>query len=142
MTEAPPPAAVDAAIRLSQQSPCMSQRGAAVFVPGRIISAACNDKPRGFVCTGTASCKATCRIEAVHAEQRALLLAGPAARYAEMVHVKTVRGALVPSGLPSCWQCSKLILDSGILTMWLYHPWGWTPYHPADFHRQSLDNHA
>jgi hypothetical protein len=78
----------------------------------------------------------------VHAEQAALLRVGRRARDSEMLHVKTVDAALVPSGPPSCVECSKLILAAGIAGMWLFHADGWRRYDASDFHGVSLGTAA
>lgn len=134
----PPAHIVSFAVEISGWSPCRSKRGSVIFSGDDIVAHGHNHKPQGFECDGSEACKATCRIEAVHAEQRALLAAGVNARGAEMLHVKSVDGQLVASGGPSCVQCSKLALVSGITAMWLFHEDGWRRYETADWHRQSL----
>lgn len=57
-----------------------------------------------------------------------------------MLHVKVVEGIGVPSGLPSCWQCSREILVSGLSWFWLFHDDGLKKYSPVDFHEQTLRN--
>lgn len=139
----PPLAIVETAVEQAKYSTCRSQRGAVVFRQTAIdkvsiIARARNRKPDGFECDGTATCKATCRVEAVHAEQAALLRAGLMAQGSDLLHVKVVDGALVPSGPPSCVQCSKLALSAGIAYVWLFHADGWRRYTSDDFHRLSL----
>jgi ribosome modulation factor len=57
----------------------------------------------------------------------------------DMLHVKTVGGELVPSGDPSCWQCSRAILaDKRIDGVWLFHADGWRRYNPIEFHEATL----
>ena len=56
----------------------------------------------------------------------------------EALHVKAVNGALVPSGGPSCVQCSKMLLVCGVAGIWLYHADGWQRYKASDFHARSL----
>lgn len=131
---------LDAAMYRAARSPCRSQRGAVVFryVPFSVISLGHNQKPAGFGCDRSDACKATCRVEAIHAEQQALLNAGPAAYGADLLHVKIVAGQLVPSGGPSCVQCSKLALAAGIVGVWLFHDAGWRRYDANEFHRLSL----
>ena len=129
---------VDLAIQVSTWSPCRSKRGCVIFSGDDVVTHGHNYKPQGFECDGSATCKATCRLEAIHAEQHALLYAGIQARGAEMLHVKSVDGKLVPSGGPSCPQCSKLALAAGIRAMWLYHTDGWRRYETAEWHRLSL----
>lgn len=137
----PPTHIVDLAIEVSGWSPCRSKRGVVIFRRGDVISHGHNFKPIGFECDGSEACKATCRIEAVHAEQNALIAAGgrPKTDGADLLHVKTVDGKLFASGGPSCVQCSKLVLACGIAGVWLYHDAGWKRYDSADFHRKSLE---
>lgn len=133
----PPRHIVDLAIEVSTWSPCRSKRGVVIFSGDDVLSHGHNSKPSGFECDGSEACKATCRREAVHAEQRALLnLRSPAT--CEMLHVKTVDGALVPSGGPSCVECSKLLVAARVTAAWLYHEHGWQRYVMAEFHRLSL----
>jgi deoxycytidylate deaminase len=129
---------VDLAIEASGWSPCRSKRGVVIFRDGNVVSHGHNFKPEGFACDGSEVCKATCRAEAVHAEQDALMAADWGARGAELLHVKSVDGALVASGGPSCVQCSKLILACGVAGIWLYHADGWQRYDATEFHRLSL----
>jgi deoxycytidylate deaminase len=130
---------IDLAVEVSGWSPCRSKRGVAIFRGENVVTHGYNYKPRGFDCDGTEACKATCRNEAIHAEQQALLSAGRKADGADMLHVKTVNGQLVASGGPSCVQCSKLALACGIAGVWLYHAEGWRRYDMQTFHRLSLD---
>lgn len=137
--ETPPRYAVKAAIEASWKSPCQSKRGVAVFNRVDVIEVGHNHKAGGFSCDGSAACKAFCRIDAIHAEQHALLSRNGRFNGADMLHVKTVDGALVPSGGPSCVQCSKLMLAGGVAGMWLYHADGWRRYDIIEFHRLSLE---
>lgn len=59
---------------------------------------------------------------------------------ASMLHVKVIDGKAVPSGEPSCWQCSRLILASGIKTMWLLHEDGLKAYTAKEFHMKTLEH--
>jgi len=136
----PPAHIVDLAVQISTWSPCRSKRGVVVFIGDDVVSHGHNKKPAGFDCDGSEECKATCRAEAVHAEQMALLTAGYSRAWcADLLHVKTVDGRLVPSGGPSCVQCSKLAAYCGVAGVWLYHDAGWRRYPIADFHRLSLE---
>ena len=129
------------AIAAANQSPCRSKRGAVVFAD-RIISVGFNSPPPRFSCDGSEQCKATCRKTAVHAEQRAILNAPRSElRGCSILHVKTVDGLLVPSGPPSCLECSKLILEAGIEYVWLFHEDGWRRYGAEEFHRLTLEHH-
>lgn len=135
----PPVYAIEAAVAFAVTSPCRSKRGVVIWGT-HFVSGAHNSPPAGFACTGDVFCKATCATTAVHAEQRALLLAGQRSRGLSMLHVKTVDGELVASDKPRCVACSKLILDAGITTMWLYLAGGWRSYTAAEFHALSLAN--
>jgi deoxycytidylate deaminase len=134
----PPNYAIDLAVEVSGWSPCRSKRGVVLFGITGVVAHGYNYKPRGFDCDGSDTCKATCRVEAVHAEQQALLSAGYHANGCDMVHVKTVNSALVASGGPSCVACSKLALVAGVVGVWLYHADGWHRYTAHDFHYESL----
>ena len=135
----PPQHIIDFAILQSTFSPCQSKRGVVIFdAAGHPIAWGYNFKPRGFDCDGTDACKATCRVEAIHAEQMALVNAGRRSNRAELIHVKSVDGQLVSSGPPSCVECSKLMLAAGIAVVWLYHGSEWCRYETADFHQRSL----
>ncbi len=138
---APPPAAVAKALDASLHSPCLSKRGVSVWDPAtlKVVATGYNWKLPGDACTGDARCKGTCSKSAVHAEQSALLMLGRNAGNMDMLHVKTVDGALVASGPPSCVECSKLIAAACIAGMWLYHQGGWRRYTAAEFHRLSLE---
>jgi deoxycytidylate deaminase len=146
MRQRPPAEVIHLAITQATLSPCRSKRGAVIFRDTRIIAHGYNYKPRGFDCDGTEACKATCRVEAVHAEQSALMLAlatTMTVRGADLVHVKAVADQLVPSGPPSCVQCSKLLLVAGISGVWLFHDHGtdapgWEWYDAHRFHALSL----
>ena len=144
----PPEYVIQAAIAASLNSPCQSKRGVCIFDhigPEShntfiVITTGWNDKPRGFECDGSNTCKANCGAEAVHAEQMALLDAPHIPKRAEMLHVKTVNGVLVPSGGPSCLQCSKLLVGR-VAAMWLYHQDGWIRYPAEQFHSLTLKAH-
>ena len=136
--ETPPAHIIDLAVQVSGWSPCRSKRGVVIYAGENVVTHGYNYKPRGFDCDQTAACKATCRREAIHAEQQALLSAGRKAEGADLLHVKTVNGQLVVSGGPSCVECSKLARAAGIAGVWLYHADGWQRYPIAEFHRQSL----
>lgn len=90
-----------------------------------------NTPPSNIRCDKSEACIASCGKRCIHAEQRAiraaLLRRGgiqtpgfPLLFGAELVHVKIDEsGAVVPGGGPSCWQCSREILDVGIAYVWL-----------------------
>jgi deoxycytidylate deaminase len=134
----PPAHIVELAVQVAGWSPCRSKRGVVIFRGDDVVTHGYNYKPSGFDCDGSEACKSTCRKEAIHAEQQALLSAGTKASGADMLHVKAVDGALVPSGGPSCVECSKLAKAAGIAGFWLYHDQGWRRYDISEFHALSL----
>ena len=90
-------------------------------------------------CDGSEACRASCSKRCIHAESAAIrgMVFGvaqvvhgkkitPAQQRAligefELVHVKVgADGDLVAGGAPSCWQCSREILDVGLGAVWLY----------------------
>lgn len=133
---------IQAAISASLKSPCRSKRGVVIFRHHRVESTGFNYKPLPFECDSSERCKETCGEEAVHAEEAALLNGMGVELYgADLLHVKTVNGKLVPSGGPSCVKCSRLILHCMLKHVWLYHEDGWRSYEAVEFHRLSLEAH-
>jgi len=151
--------AVQAAVAAARTSPCAkSRRGVAIidreWEGGRVVASASNGPPSPLVCTRDAACRAACPRVAVHAEQRALLWAldraraRPRAPVLEVVHAKVDEaGALVPSGGPSCVECSKLMLAAGVQRVYLYQERAdgpaqaspaWRGYEALEFHELTL----
>lgn len=131
----PPDAAIAEAVAAARLSPCAkSKRGVSFFSrrTGVTFRGDFNGPPEGFSCSGSDTCKAHCRKVAVHAEERAIMgILGEMAHLGEwpdLVHVKVVNGELVPSGPPSCLQCSRLVAEVGV-GVWLYEG---TPRHERD----------
>jgi deoxycytidylate deaminase len=130
---APPDWAIKIALSEARRSPCAkSKRGAVLFLDDRetgslLLGIGFNGPALGS-CDGSESCRTSCSKRCVHAEARAVRWAG---RAGELVHVKIdERGELAPGGGPSCWQCSREILDAGCKGVWLYEktPDGWCPH--------------
>lgn len=144
----PPPFAVSAAIAAARQSPCAkSRRGVAVYRKDAVVgvgfngqpSGACDEAkfvrtfPSGIVTSGRGilmraeakRCREECGKRCVHAEVRAIRAAVANIGHTELefeyeaVHVK-VDHDLVPGGGPSCWQCSREVLDVGLAGFWLF----------------------
>ena len=140
------------AAQAGSQSPCSkSKRGVVVWVGNHVLATASNTPPVGFSCDGSEGCRASCGKVAVHAEQAAILQCHEnnfLIRGAEMLHTKvslvgdTFVGVF--GGPPSCPDCSKLILDSGITGMWLIEEREGraTPvrYTAHEFHEVTLRN--
>lgn len=143
------------ALAEAAKSPCRSRRGAVLFWSGDdrtcfdeplVLGSGFNGPPRGVYCDGSADCKAVCSRTAIHAEQAALLarargreLRMPGA-IIEMLHVKRGFSTSIPcfSPVPSCLECSKLMLAAGVDFMWLYAATGWTRWPMAAFHAATL----
>lgn len=156
----PPDNVVEAARRAALGSTCLkSRRGVALFkrVSERVTmgatSTGTNGPPEPFRCTGTVECRRDCAKLCLHAEQRAIMQSGLA--YFgdfELVHVKISDGKVVPGGGPSCWQCSRIVVEVGLRGVWLYElPIGdltghdlvdvvgnWRFYTAEEFHRATL----
>ena len=123
-----------------------SQRGAVIFhrelLPNNelaLVSTGGNGPPEPFRCGGVDECDTDCNRVAVHAEERAIIRAERTMLHgAELVHVEVVDGDLVASGTPSCWQCSRMVLEAGMRGVWLFHADGWRFYEAETFHRLTL----
>lgn len=138
------------AVTAARYSTCQkSQRGVVIWRrcagPAGILSHGWNHPAVGR-CDGSAACRRDCSKTCVHAEMYALTDAaqlGKGIRGAEMLHVKVVDGEPVPSGPPSCWQCSRHIAFSGLVAMWLLEEVDGEPrlvrYNPVEFHRLTLE---
>ena len=143
-------------------SPCAkSKRGVVAWQLDTLAYLECayNRPPRGYACSRDPACKATCGQTAIHAEQALLASLGMLGMtirtgdigMVDLLHVKIgPNGRVIPGGGPSCVQCSKAILDGGLVAgMWLYEAGAvitgittgsWRRY-PADaFHRATLAN--
>lgn len=126
--------AVDLAAQMARRSPCAkSKRGVVVYDPTKPLSFGVpgygfNGPPEPIGCDGSERCRATCGKRCVHAEVRALRKAivqvqrlNYETRELHLVHVKIgADGELVAGGGPSCWQCSREIVDVGIDVVWLF----------------------
>ena len=144
--------ALKSAIEHAIKSPCeKSKRGVAIFLRessfsfgAGIYATGYNSPPEPMACDGSEECRSSCGKLCVHAEASALInLRGDRSGHSrlvglEMIHVKVVDGVAVPSGPPSCWQCSRLILSAGIMEMWLLHEDGLKSYTSQEFHAITL----
>lgn len=124
---------IDHALDVAAQSPCRSKRGVVLYDPstGAFRGAGHNGPPQPLTCPGreicVGTCAGTCGQRSVHAEVRALRAAAeyrrnhPAGPY-DLVHVELdADGGVVACLGPSCWQCSREILDVGFVGgVWLY----------------------
>jgi hypothetical protein len=127
---APPAPAIERAVEAARMSPCAkSKRGVAMVRRGAvddyILNAHFNSPPPPMACAGTEACKKDCSKICMHAEQRSMLVRPQLYPHAlpadlDLVHVKVGSSELVAGGPPSCWQCSRMILDQGYAGIWLY----------------------
>lgn len=147
--------ALDQAIRAAQESPCAkSQRGVVLWRratgerPGLYLGAGFDHPPAPFTCDRSVACRGSCSKLCIHAAED-LLLKIPTTRRrwdlwslqeCEMLHIKVENGHATPSGQPTCWQCSRLILGAKLKAMWLLHREGLRSYTPEEFHRTALKN--
>jgi hypothetical protein len=158
MTTTPPDHMIRTALENAAFSPCRSKRGVAIYDPttGAFRGAGHNRPPAPFGCPGREICAGTCGQRSVHAEVRALREAAVYRRHhpavpLDLVHVELAAdGSVVACGGPSCWQCSREILDVGFVgRVWLYEEqfggaaWpglvvGWRRYTAEEFHRETL----
>lgn len=110
------------AASVAMKSPCKSRRGVVILSSaGGLVSDGFNHQPPPFQCDGSDRCKLNCARTAIHAEQSAILKARQDLNGCWMLHVKAVNGVPCASKAPSCLECSKLIVESGISWMHLLH---------------------
>lgn len=137
-------AITEAACRPARLSCAKSNRGVVIFDSAPIgcnayvLAVAGNGPPPPFRCAGDDACQAACNRVAIHAEERAIMRTRCDPRGAELVHVKAVDGELVASGPPSCWQCSRMIVEAQLSRVWLYGVEGWSSWSAGEFHRATL----
>jgi len=146
-------AALALATKVGSESPCAkSKRGVVLFCRTYgLLGVGNNHPPDNFRCDGSDECRASCNRVCVHAEMDALAQfcqelqdnflmrvdqRGPIRP--EMLHVKVVDGKAVSSGEPSCWQCSRHVVNFGIKAFWLLHEDGLRRYGPDEFHEHTL----
>ena len=138
--QAPPDHVIRTAVKLAAMSPCAkSKRGVVVFsLAGTHADGHGFNHPPFGTCAGTDECRSSCSKICEHAEAMALRQTVGEGLF-DMLHVKVVDGEPVPSGGPSCWQCSKAILaDQRIAGVWLLHADGWRRYDVREFHALTL----
>ena len=129
-------AAIDAAAHCGCRK---SQRGVAIFHRRfGLFSTGTNYPPAPFSCDGSKECRKVCNKICIHAEQHAMLKVGAPLVGYEMLHIEVVDGEAVPSGGPSCWQCSRIILAAKLERMWLLHEDGLRAYTAEEFHLLTL----
>lgn len=135
--------ALEEATRVAQKSPCAkSQRGVVIFHRDHgLVASGFNEQPSPFRCDGSEECRENCNKLCVHAESAALHELSRQRLWRpglQMLHVKVKDQKAVPSGNPSCWQCSREILKAEIEIVWLLQATGLTPFSAFDFHLQTI----
>jgi deoxycytidylate deaminase len=148
-----PPTAeiVSTLVRMGQLAPCVKSKRGVVIVDTRmtaVVANAFNGPPPPFTCGGDDACRADCNKICVHAEAAAISRLNEEGYEARseyvLVHAKIVGDQMVPSGPPSCWQCSRQILHDGFAGVWLYESTPpvnrWRFYTALEFHRATLDH--
>jgi len=149
-------AALQAAVIVGRDSPCAkSKRGVVIFDRHLgLLAVGNNHPPDGFACDGSDECRDNCNKLCIHAEADALAQLNRELQIRrdefvmlgeeigemrpEMLHVKVVDGDAVASGEPSCWQCSRHVINFGITAFWLLHEDGLRRYDPQEFHEHTL----
>ena len=158
----PPDYAIESARKAALRSPCAKSKRGVVLFCGEDTTEECvvvagegfNGPPPGFACDRSDACRRDCAKLCLHAEDRAIRQAlvewsAPPLDDVELLHVKVVDGQVVPGGGPSCWQCSRLVVEAGLRGVWLYEQTGiapsgggalasWRFYTAEEFHRTTL----
>ncbi len=151
----PPKFAIIAAIEAAKNSTCTkSRRGISIFSDHLLISIGTNSIAYGK-CTGDDICKQNCNKICTHAEINAIYnfyknnVFSKHEKDVSILHVKINEdGNLETSKNPSCWQCSRYILQQGFKGVWLFEQINtndsnngeWKFYNSTEFHLQTLDN--
>ena len=140
------------ACRVASLSPCAkSHRGVVIFDRNLgQLATGYNQPPPPFVCNGSDECEDACGKLCIHAEMMALAVLGNDhydeitlnGAGLELLHVEAEESGSVPSGPPSCWQCSRHIVFAGIKYVWLYHEDGLRRYDALEFHELTLKHHG
>jgi len=126
----------------ARKSRCQkSQRGVVIVKGEDILGRACNNPPLELRCEPE-KCHDICNEYCIHAEDRAIHGAhaqGLDLKGSRLYHIKIKEGEVKPSRNPSCPNCSKWILESGIAEVVLKHEIGHGLYDAKEFHELSLE---
>lgn len=135
---------MEIAIRTAENSPCRTdKRGVIIVKDGKLIGKGVNAPPIHFKCEPS-YCGNSCRVPAVHGEMNAIFDAeknGNSVEGGIMYHARVENGVLQNSREPRCADCSKHVLQAGILYFVLKHKEGYALYNTKEFHEISLENH-
>lgn len=136
----PPDYAIQVAREVALKARCAkSKRGVVLFAidwdestdeVAVIAGKGFNGQPEPFRCAASEACRRDCAKLCLHAEDRAIRQAlvewsSPPLNDLELLHVKVVDGEVVPGGGPSCWQCSRLVVEVGLRGVWLFEAQRW-----------------
>ena len=126
----------------ARKSRCQkSQRGVVIVNDGIILGRASNNPPLELLCEPE-KCHDICNEYCIHAEDRAIHEAnaqGLDLKGSRLYHLKIKEGAVRSSRNPSCPNCSKWILESGIAEVVLKHEIRHSLYDAKEFHELSLE---
>jgi deoxycytidylate deaminase len=154
VTAQPPEEMIESARNAAMRSECVkSKRGVVIYDPlanNRLIGRGWNGQPKPFRCMQNDVCRTHCNKLCVHAEARAIAAArekiGELHGF-HLLHVKIYNGIgdAIPGGRPSCWQCSREILDAELGGVWLWELGAvgspiWRFYIASEFHEVTLRN--
>jgi len=135
---------MEVAVRTAKNSPCRTdKRGVIIVKDDKIVGKGVNAPPIHFKCEPN-YCGDSCRVPAVHGEMNAIFDAGKNGYGVEggtMYHARVENGILQDSRKPRCADCSKHVLQAGILYFVLKHEEGYALYSTKEFHEISLENH-
>lgn len=154
MTTQPPEEMIESARNAAMRSECVkSKRGVVIYDPlanNRLIGRGWNGQPKPFRCMQNESCLASCNKLCVHAEARAIAAAREKIGELDGLHLLHVKiyngiGDAIHGGPPSCWQCSREILDADLGGVWLWElstigATAWRFYTAIEFHEATLRN--
>jgi dCMP deaminase len=138
-----------AAEQIAKKSACKkSQRGSVIFKDGEIIGEGFN-KPTYYEMSCNPCVREKIRDDtryelcsSIHAEEMAIIDSVKHGKKLEgsiMLHVKIKDGKNEPCGKPSCTECSKMVLESGIKEFVMREEGGYAIYPSEEFNRLSFE---
>ncbi|MDO8660906.1 MAG: hypothetical protein Q7K43_03385, partial [Candidatus Woesearchaeota archaeon] len=107
-----------------------------------IIGSGLNAPPNSIPCSES-YCGERCTLKTIHAEIAAIFdvyRSGRDPSGSRMYHARVENGALVDSREPRCADCSRFILEVGIVEFVLKRKEGYCAYAADEFHKLSLQN--
>ncbi len=135
--------ALEEAVKVGIKSPCVkSHRGVVIVKQGEIIGSGVNAPPNGIACSPE-YCGDRCTLKTIHAEMAAIFdvyKSGTDPSGSIMYHARVENSMLVDSREPRCADCSRHILEVGIVEFVLKRKGGYCAYASDEFHNLSLQN--